>query len=114
MNRSSKFAIMAVASAVLSACNGGPEAIEYSEAEHKPEKYATYTATPADSVPMFVAEHHRYMIMPTASRLRLGRTQPVGSAGGASVFALQGDEAPYGNLFARTASGEVRAAMVID
>ena len=114
MNKGIKFAIAAAGSAVLSACKGWPDAIESSEAEHKPEKYVTYTATPADSVPMFVAEHHRYMIMPTASHLRLGRTQQVGSAGGAGVFALQGDQPPYGNLFARTASGEVRAAMVID
>jgi hypothetical protein len=114
MNKGIRFAIAAVGSAVLSGCNGWPDTIEYNEAENKPEKYVTYTTTPADSVPMFVAEHHRYMIMPTPSHLRLGQTRQVGSAGGASVFALQGDQPPYGNLFARTTTGEVRAARVID
>jgi hypothetical protein len=63
---------------------------------------------------MFVAEHHRFMIMPTATHLRLGRTRQVGTAAGAGVFALDGDNAPYGNLFARTANGEWRSAIVID
>ncbi|HEY0811160.1 MAG TPA: hypothetical protein VGD49_13420 [Longimicrobiales bacterium] len=114
MKKGMKFALVAAGTMAIGACNGWPDAIEYNTAANKPEKYVTYTATPADSVPMFVAEHHRYMIMPGRTHMRLGRTHQVGSTSGSSVFALEGEEAPYAYLFAQTPNGEWRSAMLID
>ena len=114
MNSGIKVAFVALVSVVVGACNGWPDATESRQAINQPEKYLTYAATPADSVPVFVAEHHRYMVMPTPTHLRLGKTRQVGTAAGASVFALEGDAAPYSNLFVRTTTGEWRSVGVID
>ena len=113
MNRVMKFALV-VSGAVMSACNGWPDAPPYAESENRPEKYATYAYAPAEAVPVFTAEHHRYMVMPGHTNLRGAKTRQIGSAANASVFALEGDDAPYANLFARGADGTWRVAGVID
>lgn len=114
MTIKTRIALLAAVTIVGGGCNGWPDAIEFDAAAHKPEKYQTYAAAPAEAVPIFVAEHHRYMIMPTSSNLRLGRTRQVGTATGVSVFALEGDDAPFANLFAQAPDGSWRQIGIID
>lgn len=115
MNR--RAALMLTAGAfALAGCNGWPstEAYRYPDAMHTPEKYPTYAPTPAEEARMFVAGNHRYMVLPGSVNLRSAPTRAVGTAGSASVFSIEGDEAPYSNLFARSHDGSWRAAAVID
>ena len=114
MNRAMKFALMVGGVMLASACNGWPDALPYDESENRPEKYQTYMPAPAEMVPEFTAEHHRYMIMPGHANLRAAKTRQVGTAANSSVFALEGDDAPYSNLFAQGADGEWRTAGLID
>jgi hypothetical protein len=103
-----------IAAAQLAACNGWPKTIPYQQAEHKAEKYPTYAATPATSVEMFYAGQHRYMVMPGETNVRTARTAGVQASAPISVFALEGDEAPYAVLFARTPDGRTRTVAPID
>jgi hypothetical protein len=103
-----------VAATQLAACNGWPKTIPFEQAEHRPEKYQTYTATPAESLAQFYAGNHRYMVMPGVLQLRSARMAGVQAHTPFSVFALQGDEAPYSVLFARTPDGRMRAVAPID
>ena len=105
--------LLAAGTLALSACNGWPTTLPYQQAVMKPEKYHTYTPAGADAVPMFYAGNHRFMVLPGEMNLRGARTSSV-NTGGASVFALEGDVAPFGNLFARGANGRVHAAALID
>ena len=114
MNRAMKFAVLVTGAFAMSACNGWPDAPPYAESENRPEKYVTYSAAPAEAVPEFTAEHHRYMIMPGHTNLRGAKTRQIGAAGTSSVFALEGDDAPHANLFARSADGQWQTAGVID
>jgi hypothetical protein len=106
--------IFAACTLMLSACNGWPETMPYRQAVRLPEKYVTYSPTPAQSVPVFMAGQHRYMVMPGTAKVGGARTRSVASGGGTSVFALEGDEAPFANLFARSADGRVHAVAAID
>jgi hypothetical protein len=106
--------ILAASSLALSACNGWPSTVPYQQAVRMPEKYPTYEFVPAQSVPVFVAGNHRYMVMPGETNVRGARTTGVASGGGVSVFALEGDEAPFANLFARSANGRVHSVGLID
>lgn len=106
--------IFAVSTLVLTACNGWPTTMPYNQAVRHPEHYITYTPTPAQSVPVFMAGNHRYMVMPGSARIGGARTSTVASGGGTSVFALEGDQAPFANLFARSADGRMHAVAAID
>lgn len=109
-------ALLAAAALVVGACNGWPttEGYAYPDAVRMPEKYPTYTPTAAEDAQMFLAGNHRYMVMPGMVDLRSAKTAQVGTAGSASVFSVQGDEAPFSNLFARAQNGQWRAVGVID
>jgi hypothetical protein len=106
--------LLAAGTLALTACNGWPETMPYRQAVMSPEKYITYTPTAAEAVPMFYAGNHRFMVMPGATNLRGARTRAVSAGGQASVFSLEGDEPPFGNLFASDAGGRVHAAALID
>jgi hypothetical protein len=106
--------IFAASTLILGACNGWPATLPYKQAVRMPEKYVTYTAAPTESVPVFMAGNHRYMVMPGEANVRGARTSTVASGGGTSVFALEGDAAPFANLFARSADGRVHAVAPID
>jgi hypothetical protein len=113
MNR--RTATLLAASALLvGACNGWPTTRPYEQAVNRPEKYITYTPVTPQAVPMFYAGNHRYMVMPTPANVRGARTASVPSGQSVSVFALEGDEAPFANLFARQADGRVHAVAAID
>jgi hypothetical protein len=100
---------------VMAGCNGWPTTLPYAQAETKPEKYQTYAPAAAEAVPMFYAGNHRFMVMPGHTNLRGARTSSVAATGSpVSAFALEGDEPPYGNLFARNADGSVSAVAAID
>lgn len=105
---------LAAGSLVLGACNGWPTTRPYQQALTSPEKYVTYTPSSAESVPMFYAGNHRYMVMPTPASFGGARTASVATGEAVSVFALEGDEAPYSTLFSRGADGRVRAVSAID
>ena len=100
--------------AAVTACNGWPKTVPFEQAEHRPEKYPTYAPSPAAAVEMFYAGNHRYMVMPGEINVRTARTAGVQGSAPVSVFALEGDEAPYSLLFARTADGRARAVAPID
>jgi hypothetical protein len=112
MNKSKKIALSALV-VVLGACNGWPATMPYDQAVRKPEKYPTYSAAPGQPAE-FYAGNHRYLVLPGEVNLRTAPTAPVSASGGGSVFALQGDEAPYSSLFARSAEGRTHAVGLID
>ncbi len=112
MNTGSGIAL--IAAAVLVGCNGWPQTVPYEQAEHRAEKYPTYAASPASAVEMFYAGNHRFMVMPGEAQLRTARTVSVPANAPVSVFALEGDAAPYSVLFARTADGRTHAVAAID
>jgi hypothetical protein len=103
---------LAAGTLIFSACNGWPTTLPYQQAETKPEHYPTYMA--ADSAPQFYAGNHRYMVMPGEANIRGARAVPVATGSPVSVFSLEGDEAPFSNLFARDASGRTRVVAPID
>lgn len=113
MNRTLKTVCAAAGIVLLSACNGWPGTMPLDQAVHRPEKYPTYMATAGHPVE-FYAGNHRYMVMPTESSVRGARTASVSTGAGVSVFALEGDDAPYAALFARTADGLTHDVAAID
>jgi hypothetical protein len=106
--------LFAAGALLLSACNGWPTTRPFQQAVNMPEHYITYTPSPAESVPMFYAGNHRYMVMPTPASFRSARTASVATGESVSVFALEGDEAPFSTLFSRGADGRVHAVSAID
>ena len=108
-----KIGLAAGAAMLLGACNGWPQTQPYAQAASHPEKYPTYTTTATQPVE-FYAGNHRYMVLPTEVNLRTARTAPVSTGESVSVFSLQGDEAPYGSLFARAGDGRMYAVGIID
>src|SRR5687767_1959597 len=106
--------MLAAVVAALAGCNGWPDATPEGDAQHKPEKYATYTYATAEEVPMFIAEHHRYMVMPRPVNPRGSALRAVSATPATSAFALDHDAPPYGSLYVRAEDGQVRPAAVID
>jgi hypothetical protein len=92
------FAVLAC-SALVSACNGWPDSADAELAENKPEKFPTYTATPADQTPTLTFENRPWMVSATAESLRGANLKAVGSSGTTSLYAQPGDQAPYGVLY---------------
>jgi hypothetical protein len=113
LRNSTKAMLAAGTALVLSACNGWPGTLPYQEAANKPEPYATYAATAGQPVE-FYAGNHRFLVLPVEANVRSARTQPVSSSAGVSVFAVSGDEAPYGVLFARGGDGRTHVVAPID
>jgi hypothetical protein len=114
MNKTIRVLVGAGAVAMLSACNGWPDTKPYHQAVNQPEKYPTYSASSGHPVE-FYAGQHRFMVMPGEVDLRTAKTAPVSAgAAGVSVFALEGDEAPYASLYARSADGRTHAVGPID
>jgi hypothetical protein len=107
------FAILA-GSMALAACNGWPDAIEYEQAAHKPEKFPTYTATAADQAHTFTFEHRTWMVEPPVIDLRGAKLQAVGSGGGATLMAQTGDQTPYGVLYAPAGGTKFRRVVPIE
>lgn len=107
------FAVLA-GSTALAACNGWPKTVEYQQAEHKAEKFPTYTATPAEQAHTFEFDHRTWMIEPASVDLRGAKLQAVGSGGGASLMAAAGDQAPYSVLYAPAGGTRFRRVVPIE
>jgi len=80
------------------ACNGWPDANDVRQAQTKPEKYQTYAATQGDQQTI-VFENRRYVVTPAPVDLHDAKLQSVGSADGVSIYAPEGEQAPYSVLY---------------
>ncbi len=99
---------------VLTACKGWPDAIEYSEAEHMPEKYPSYAAAPADQVATIEFEGRRYIVQPALVEMPGVKLQSVGSGGSTALYAAEGAATPYEVLFAQAEGGKWRRVEPIE
>ena len=99
MTKKTAYMVAIACGAALFGCNGWPRAADYKQAEHKPEKYVTYTATAARPGEPFTFDNRRWMVEPKAVNLHETALQPVGSAAGVSIYAPKGEQAPYGALY---------------
>ena len=91
--------IISAAGAVVSACNGWPDSHPADEAENRPEKFPTYAATAAENAAPITFDNRRWMVSASPVSFRGAKLQSVGSAGTTSLYAPQGDAAPYGVLY---------------
>lgn len=107
------FAVLA-ASAVLSACNGWPDSAEAELAENKPEKFPTYTATPAEQTQTLIFENRPWMVSVKPESLRGAKLVQVGTAGSTALYAPAGDEAPYPVLFTPAGGTNYRRVLPIE
>ncbi|MGQ0561650.1 MAG: hypothetical protein ACT443_07235 [Gemmatimonadota bacterium] len=98
MNLRVGLAILA-SSAAVAACNGWPGTVEFEKAEHKPEKYVTYSAVPPDRVQTFAFGNRTWMAEPATLQLRGAKLQTVGAVGSVTLLAPAGAQAPYDVLF---------------
>lgn len=98
----------------LAACNGWPRAPELEAARHKPEYYATYAATPGEQVQTVTFDNRRWLVSPARAWLRGVKLQAVGTAGRTTVYAEQGQRAPYSVLYAADASGNLHRVLPIE
>ena len=90
------------------ACNGFPDAPPWAEAERKPEKYPSYTATPA---PMLSTEGQRWVIQQGSVFRPVGNTlQSVATGMGGELSVARWDRPPYDALYARSQDGLLRVA----
>jgi|SRR5687768_9697812 len=85
--------------ALVSACNGWPDSHPAEEAENRPEKFPTYAATAPENATTFTFENRQWMVSSTPVSFRGAKLQAVGTAGATSLYAPQGDAAPYGVLY---------------
>lgn len=95
-------------------CNGWPKAIEYSEAETKPEKYVTYAPAADDQVATVEFEGRRWMVQPGLVEMPGVKLQSVGTAGSAALYAPEGSTTPYDVLFAQGTGGKWRRVEPIE
>jgi hypothetical protein len=106
MKRALGAAVLAVT--IAAGCNGFPKPIPWREAEHKPEHYLTYEASP--EVP-FVLGQQRWLLLPGA--VTTGPTWMFANAGGtagAPVMRLVWDDAPFDQLYMQAADGLLHIA----
>ena len=90
-------------------CNGWPDAIPISEAEHMPEKYPSYTAS--DPTPVISAGGQRFVVLSGSSfNGPTSMFQSLATGGGGELFTLRNDRPPYDALYARSSDGRVRIA----
>jgi hypothetical protein len=95
-------------------CNGWPKAIEYSEAEHKPEKYVTYAPAADDQLVTVEFQGRRWMVQPAVMDMPGVKLQSVGTAGSSALFAPEGAAAPYDVVFAQAEGGKWRRVEPIE
>jgi hypothetical protein len=95
-----------VAAVISSGCHGFPYPAPIAEAEHKPEKYVTYTPSPATP---FTVGQQRWMLLPGAfAGVATTSLLPVGTR---SLFLSAGwDSPPYDQLYGRGTDGLLRVA----
>jgi hypothetical protein len=91
--------MISAAGALVSACNGWPDSHPAEEAENRPEKFPTYAATAAESASTFTFDNRRWMVSASPVSLRGAKLQAVGTGGTASLYAPEGDVAPYSILY---------------
>src|SRR5262245_48335037 len=86
---------------LLAACNGFPNPEPIREAEHKPEKYPTYSTGPAE--PVIQTATQRWVVLPGAvAQAPAGILVPVAQS---PLLALKWDEEPFSGLFFREPDG---------
>jgi hypothetical protein len=93
-------------SVVTAACNGFPDAIPFSEAEHKAEKYVTYTSAAAPA--LNPVGNQRFMVLPGAVvSMPASALMPVTDG---SLLASRFDAAPFDALYQRGSDAFLRIA----
>ena len=100
------------ATVALAACNGWPKAIEKSEAENHAEKYPTYAAAPEQTPFEFGGRH--WMLSASTESLTGARRQSVGTAGNVTIYAPEGEQAPYSVLYAPAGGNKWHRVVPID
>jgi hypothetical protein len=104
-----RLGVVALCGAALAACrdSGLPgKNLPRQEARHREFRYPAYQPT-ADNAPIALAGRHWIGALPVESipdRLLV----PVGSAGGQTLYAPRGRQAPYSRLYARVGDGRWR------
>jgi hypothetical protein len=88
------------AGTMLVACNGWPHAPELQQVTNRPEKYPTYAATQPQQSATITFDNRRFTVTPTAVDLHAAKLQSVGTAGGVSIYAPEGEQSPYSALYA--------------
>jgi hypothetical protein len=95
-----------LAVAISTGCHGFPYPEPISRAEHKPEKYTTYTPSPG--TPLSVGQQ-RWLLLPGAyAGLAPSALQPL--AGGAGLLRAGWDDAPFDQLYGRGTDGLLHVA----
>ena len=107
-------AILLLGGAVLAACNGWPRAVELEEAQHQPEFYPTYAATPAEQVQIVAFENRRWLVSPGTVSLRGVKLVPVGTDAQTTIYAAAGQTAPFSTLYASAGGGKWRRVLPIE
>ena len=100
------------ATVALAACNGWPKAVAKSEAENHPEKYPTYAAAPEQTP--FEFGGRRWMLAVGTESLTGARLQSVGTAGNVTIYAPEGEQAPYSVLYAAAGGNKWHRVVPID
>ena len=103
-----------VCTGLSAGCNGWPKAIEYTEAEQKPEKYATYAPAADDQLVTLEFEGRRWMVQPSMVDMPGVKLQSVGTSGSSALFAPEGAATPYDVLFAQGTGGKWRRVEPIE
>jgi hypothetical protein len=114
MTKRLTFGVWLAASMLLTACNGWPKAQKLAEVRHKPEKYPTYAATPAQQVQTFAFENRHWLVSPSTVDLHAAKLQSVGNAGGVSLYAEEGAQSPYQKLYAPAGETKWHAVVPIN
>jgi hypothetical protein len=100
--------------AVLAGCNGWPRAPDHEQAQHKPEFYPSYAATPAEQVQIVAFENRRWLVSPASIRLRGVKLVPVGTAAQTTIYAEAGQTTPFSALYASAGEGKWRKVLPIE
>jgi hypothetical protein len=84
--------------ALCSACNGFPDSAPIAEAEHKPEKYLTYSKR--SDLPVVTVDGQRWVVLPGARVVGPPTIfrRLAGDAGG-GLFTLTSDTQPYDAVY---------------
>ena len=97
-------AVLAVA--LSTGCHGFPDPAPWEAAEHRPEKYPSYTRSPG--TPLVVGQQ-RWLLLPGAyAGLAPTALQPV--SGGTGLLRAGWDDAPFDQLYGRGTDGLLHVA----
>jgi hypothetical protein len=99
------------AGSMLAACNGWPHAPELQQVTTKPEKYPTYAAVQPPKTATVTFDNRRFTVTPTSVDLHGAKLESVGNAGNVAVYAPQGEQSPYSELY--TPAGGTRWYRVV-